>query len=39
LYDRKGNALGIQRGNQIIFMQENDAEGIVVAEDEELLFS
>jgi hypothetical protein len=39
LYDKKRNALGIQRGKQIIFLQENDAEVTVVAEDEELLFS
>jgi hypothetical protein len=39
LYDKKRNALDIQRGKQIIFLQENDAEDTVVAEGEELLFS
>jgi hypothetical protein len=31
-------ALDIQQGKKIIILQENDAEGTVVAEDEELLF-
>jgi hypothetical protein len=39
LYDKKRNALDIQRAKQIIFLQENDAEGKAVAEGEELLFS
>jgi hypothetical protein len=38
LYDKKRNALDIQRVQKIIFLQENDAEGTAVAEDEELLF-
>jgi hypothetical protein len=37
LYDKKCNALDIQRGKKSIFLQENDAEGTLVAE--ELFFS
>jgi hypothetical protein len=38
LYHKPRNALDLQRAKQIIFLQENDAEGHV-AEDEELMFS
>jgi hypothetical protein len=39
LYGKKRNALDVQRVKIIISLQDNDAESIVVAEDEELLFS
>jgi hypothetical protein len=39
LYDKKRNALDKQQGKKIIFLQVHDAEGTVVAQDEELLFS
>jgi hypothetical protein len=39
LHDKKRNALDIQRGKKIISLQENDAEGTVVGNDDELSFS
>jgi hypothetical protein len=39
LYGKRRNALDVLRGKKCIFLQENDAEGTIVAEDKELLIS